>query len=234
MKGNKEKKGNKKLTNNKFKEKKVSKKSIPKNDNQIKEYKENSFIPPKNPNEIMSQNAIFDYKGNLTYIQCTIMEDMKIICEKFCYAMKVSITNFCFKINDNIIDFKLKFKDFMVDGKNYINISVFEINEGDKTKYKNYITAETIVDEENVNKFQRLIDTSQKIFLNDVMKIYHNYNNEIIKNCIIEINGITIPFPSNYGFVFKETGIFKIKYIFLEDVTTTASMFNECNDLYVQ
>ena len=165
MKGNKGKTGSKKVTNNKFKGKKVSKKSIPKNDNQINYNKNNSFIPPQNPNEIMSQNAIFDYKGNFTYIQCTMMDEMKIICEKFCYAMKVSITNFCFKINDNIIDFKSKFKDFMVDGKNYINISVFEINEADKTKYKNYITAETIVDGENVNKFQRFIDTSEKIFL---------------------------------------------------------------------
>ena len=156
MKGNKGKKGQKKVTNNKFKGKKVSNKSNSKKDKQYQNKNGSLIISPNNLNEITSPIAIFDYKGNLTYIQCNIMDDMKFIFEKFAFAIKQSITNFCFKINDIIIDFKSKFKDFVINGNIHINISVSEINEADKTKFKNYITVETIVDEKILINIKKL------------------------------------------------------------------------------
>ena len=60
-------------------------------------------------------------------------------------------------------------------------------------------------------------------------ELKYDNEEEIKKNCRIEINDKTIPF--NYFIRFKKTGTFKIKYIFTDNITKTTCMFYECNSL---
>ena len=73
-------------------------------------------------NEISNPTVIFNYQGKMTYIQCTMTDNIKTICERFTFEIKENINNLCFKINDNIINEKLNLEE-IVDNKN-INIIV--------------------------------------------------------------------------------------------------------------
>ena len=121
-------------------------------DSNIKDYdqsknkKSRLLISQETSNDISDPTVIFNYKDKLTYIRCTISDNMKNICERFAFEIKENINNLCFKINDNIINEKLKYEELVDKGCKNINIKVEEINKRDNSGNKNYIIAEIIVE----------------------------------------------------------------------------------------
>ena len=94
-------------------------------------------------------------------------------------------------------------------------------------KDNNYIIAEINIDENNINKSIRLINSFEQAikekgggqFYGIKEEDYYKYENEkeIKDNCQIEINNKIIDF--SYFFKFKEKGKYIIKYIFLSNIT---------------
>ncbi len=194
---------------------------------QTQNKKEKLLISQNNSNEIPHPTVIFNYKGKLTYIQCSMTDNIKIICERFAVEIKENIYNLNFKINDNIINEKLKLEE-IVDNK---NINIIVENKMIDSEKNNYIIAEIKVKENMLNRDLRIINSSEAIKYKYNKKDYYEYENEeeIKKKCRIEINDKAIPF--NFLIKFKETGTFKIKYIFTDNITKTTCMFYECDSL---
>ena len=101
-----------------------------------------------------------------------------------------------------------------------------------KNEDNNYIIAEIIIKDEDVNKNIRILNSHEECLrtapdspLED--KIYNNEDE--IKKCEIHINDELIPF--NYFHKFKNKGKYIIKYIFKNNLTNTAFMFRECSSL---
>jgi len=110
--------------------------------------------------------------------------------------------------------------------KNLLN--EYQIKNGDN----NYIIAEIIIKDEDVNKDIRILNSYEEClrqnpdgFLKD--KIFNNEDE--IKNCEIQINDELIPF--NYFHKFSTKGKYKIKYIFKNNLTNTTLMFYGCSSL---
>ena len=108
------------------------------------------------------------------------------------------------------------------------NFGIFE------NKQENYIKAEINIDENNINKDIRIINSFE-----ETKRIYKwkdeeddfKYENEkeIKNNCEIKINKNTIQF--NYFYKFNKKGIFQLEYSFKNNIKNVAYMFFECNDL---
>ena len=196
---------------------------------QSKNKKSRLLISQEISNDISDPTVIFNYKDKLIYIRCTKSDNMRNICERFAFEIKENINNLCFKINDNIINEKLKYEELVDNGCKNINIKVEEINKRDNSGNKNYIIAEINVKEDDLNKNLRIINSSKSIKVYHMLDYYKYNNEEEIKNCKIEINDKTIPF--NYFIIFKETGTFKIKYTFKDNISKTSYMFYKCNSL---
>ena len=98
---------------------------------------------------------------------------------------------------------------------------------------KNYILAEIKIDEKDINKDIRIINSfeecNRKTSISSITKKYKEHKNEkeIKKNCKIKINNNNICF--NYFFNFKEKGKYIIEYIFTNNITKTDFMFSGCN-----
>ena len=97
----------------------------------------------------------------------------------------------------------------------------------------NYIKAEIIINEEDINKKIRIINSFENYkkengWMNE--KTDDIYANEKeIKRCEIKINGKLIPFCFYYKF--NKKGIYRIKYSFPSELTNINSMFCDCNSL---
>ena len=99
-------------------------------------------------------------------------------------------------------------------------------------KNKNYILAEINIEEDDINKYKRILNSFEE---NKRINEYvdegddYKYENEkeIKENCIIKINNKIIPF--NYLYKFKEKGKFKIEYSFKKNIKSLANLFSECN-----
>ena len=103
-----------------------------------------------------------------------------------------------------------------------------------KEENKNYILAEINIEEDDINKNIRILNSFEeykRINKFDDKKDDYKYKNEkeIKKNCIIKINKKIIPF--NYLYKFKEKGKFKIEYSFKNNIKSLAYLFSECNSL---
>ncbi len=196
---------------------------------QTQNKKSKLLISQDKSNEISHPTVIFNYKGKLTYIQCTMTDNIKTICERFTFEIKENINNLCFKINDNIINEKLKIEEIVDNGNKNINIIVE--NKMIDSEKNNYIIAEIKVKEDDLNRDLRIINSSEAIKYIYNKEDYYKYDNEkeIRKKCRIEINNKIISF--NYFIKFKEKGIFKIKYVFTDNITKTTCMFYGCNSL---
>ena len=99
----------------------------------------------------------------------------------------------------------------------------------------NYIISEINIEEENINKDIRIINSYEEYyrhFNNEMTKEdFDKYGNEkeLKNNCKIKINNNYIEF--NYIYKFKEKGKYKIKYIFKDYITKCNFMFNACESL---
>ena len=114
------------------------------------------------------------------------------------------------------------------ENKNYKN-QIIKNNE-------NYIIGEIYINDENINKKVRIINSYEEFF-----RSYKNYkdfdekfdeklkNEEKIKECEITINDQLISF--NYFYYFKQKGKYIIKYKFKNFLTNTNHMFYECKSL---
>ena len=99
---------------------------------------------------------------------------------------------------------------------------------------KNYILAEINIDEYDINKNKRILNSFEEY--KRIYKCYdkendYKYGNEkeLKENCIIKVNNKIIPF--NYLYKFKEKGKFKIEYSFKNNIKNISCMFSGCNSL---
>ena len=98
---------------------------------------------------------------------------------------------------------------------------------------ENYILAEINIEEDDINKDIRIIDTFEEHKrindLDDDSDDYKKNEKEKKENCIIKINNKRISF--NYFYKFKEKGKFIIKYLFKKNIKSANYLFSECNSL---
>ena len=106
-----------------------------------------------------------------------------------------------------------------------------EPKENHKNSFKNFITAEIYIKDDEVNKNIRLINSYEEYQRATMFKRLdaNKINEEQIKACVIEINASVIPF--NYFHIFKNVGNYRIKYSFKDDLTKTNYMFFQCKSL---
>ena len=89
------------------------------------------------------------------------------------------------------------------------------INNEQKEKEKNYIISEINIEEKDLNREIRIINSYEQYkreenYIEEYGVDLNKYNNEeTIKDCKIKINDIIIPF--NYFHKFTSVGIYKIK-----------------------
>ena len=128
------------------------------------------------------------------------------------------------------LDETVDVKDKIIKKKNYYSNKEF------KEKNENYILAEINIEEENINKDIRIINSFEefKREYNDLdyeEEDDYKYRNEkeIKDNCIIKINNRKIKFQ--YFYKFKEKGKFNIKYSFKKNIKNLACIFSECKSL---
>ena len=98
----------------------------------------------------------------------------------------------------------------------------------------NYIIAEIYIEDENINKDIRIINSYEEYLRNGKnkhkLKKDSKYNNEEeIKICQIKINDELITF--NYFYKFKSKGKYIIKYIFKNKIKNLCLMFGDCEYL---
>ena len=116
----------------------------------------------------------------------------------------------------------------------FIRIIFNEINK-DLKKEKNhinnnYIIAEIYINDNDINKKIRIINSYEECTRNSyIYKYLEKCNEEEIEQCEIEINGIKIQFNYHYNFKYKGKNI--IKYKFKNYLTKTNYMFSGCSSL---
>ena len=101
-----------------------------------------------------------------------------------------------------------------------------------KNNNKNYIIAEIYINDENINKDIRIINSYEQFKRENswIKDEYKNYNEKEIKEkCLIKVNGILIPF--SYFYKFKTNGKYIIEYYFNNYITNTNYMFSSCSSL---
>ena len=123
----------------------------------------------------------------------------------------------------NEINNDLKNRNNALSKNNYI------INEEN-----NYIIAEVHIANNDINKNIRIINSYEEYKRNDYFSIEkepkEQFSNENeIKKCKIEINGVTIPFTYYYNF--NNKGKYIIKYSFKHYLKNTNYMFYNCSSL---
>ena len=98
-------------------------------------------------------------------------------------------------------------------------------------KYNNCIVAEININENEINKDIKIINSfenaKKEYHFKDMKEDYKYKNEKEIKNkCIIKINNKIIKF--NYYYKFKSIGKYKIEYFFKESLEKTDYMLYEC------
>ena len=127
---------------------------------------------------------------------------------------------------------KEKVKNLLNENKNIENKNIENKNIENKNNENNYITAEIIIKEDNINKNVRILNSYEECLRIEKYFWVRNekYKNEAeIRKCEIKINDTLIPF--NYSYKFKSKGIYTIKYSFQNKLKNTCFMFYECSSL---
>ena len=130
--------------------------------------------------------------------------------------------------------FKEKDNKTIKDSKNELNTKIskeetnIELNKN-ITNEQNYITAEISINEEDVNKDIRIINSYEeymrKNYPTEELNISEKNESEI-KQCEIKINDEPILF--DYFYKFNKKGNYKIQYSFKDFLTKINFMFGEC------
>ena len=101
-----------------------------------------------------------------------------------------------------------------------------------KSSNKNYIIAELYINDEDINKDIRIINSFEQAKREHTYweDDYKNKNEKEIKeNCIIKVNGMIFQF--SYFLKFKNSGKYIIEYYFKHYITNTNYMFYDCSSL---
>ena len=107
-------------------------------------------------------------------------------------------------------------------------------NDNDKFDKNNYIVAEININENEINKNIRIINSfensKKQFFITNMDKgLYYENEQELKEKCKIIINNKIIKF--NYYYKFKKIGKYKIEYLFKENLEKADYMFYGCNFL---
>ena len=105
------------------------------------------------------------------------------------------------------------------------------LNNNEIKNINNYIIAEIIIKDEDINKDIRILNSyEESLRINKYIEKNKDLNNEDeIKKCEIKINEKLIPF--NYIHKFEKSGKYTIKYSFKNNLTNTAFIFRDCSSL---
>ena len=130
-------------------------------------------------------------------------------------------------LNEDINKINEKLKNLLNDN----TIKEIKINkELNIDKINNYIVAEIVIKEEDINKNIRIINSYEERCRTNNYEIKNEFKNEEeIKKCEISINDELIPF--NYFHKFNTKGKYKIIYSFKNNINSTFSMFDGCSNL---
>ena len=133
-------------------------------------------------------------------------------------------------LNDDIKKIEEKFKNLLNMNFDAKNLNAYVINEELKSKSKdNYILAEINLNEDDINKEIRIINSYEEYFRKNSGNLIKDdtlKNEDAIKKCEIKINYELIPF--NYFYKFNVKGKFIIKYSFKNNINNTTLLFGEC------
>ena len=102
----------------------------------------------------------------------------------------------------------------------------------DEISSNNYINGEILIDNNNINKEVRIINSYEQRKREGELKNKkdcYNYENEqsLRENCLIFIDDIPIEF--SYFYKFSKPGLYKIKYLFKKSLPKTNDMFSNCS-----
>ena len=116
-----------------------------------------------------------------------------------------------------------------INGGTFIGEIIKEINKKPKNIIENYIIAEILIKDEDVNKKVRIINSYEDV-IKDYIKFEEKLKNfEKIRECEIKINNEFVPF--NYFYEFKQKGKYIINYKFRDNLTNVNHMFYGCKSL---
>ena len=106
-----------------------------------------------------------------------------------------------------------------------------ELKENHKNSNENFITADIYIKDDEINKKIRIINSYEEYQRIEMFKPFdiNKINEEEIKTCAIQINESVIPF--SYFHIFQNSGNYRIKYSFKDDLTKTNFMFFNCTSL---
>ena len=192
----------------------------------------------KNNNSLLLYEKKIDNLLEIIKINEIIYNTFKKCNNNYFYIINISnLINNC--INNNTIIPNVNYKELCNDinlknnnNNSFINNENIE-NNNNNIQFKNYIRAEIIIDEKNINKKVRILNSFEEFKKNYKTninrKIYYKYENEkeIKDNCKIKINCNIIDFTNFY--VFKEVGKYIIEYGFTNNMTKIDCLFAECN-----
>jgi surface protein len=132
--------------------------------------------------------------------------------------------------NNNNLNFGKEDNNDIINNINN-NINLMDINQKneDDDLASNYILAEININENNINKEIRILNSYEECSKKEIV-LSNNldyFNENEIKQCKILINEELIPF--SYFHKFSETGQYMIRYVFKNLLTKTNFMFCDCN-----
>ena len=197
------------------------------NNNRIKEL----YINFNNNINKLSEDILLKNLLNIKKLNEIIYRTYNISSNNYYYC-----TNINNIINNNENQNKINVNEINIENENDKNINCKDVFDNDRlieNKYKNYIISEIKIEEMDINKKIRIINSFEEFNnthrLTIKKKEYYKYENEkeIKDNYRIKVNNININF--NYFYEFKERGNYKIEYNFINTLTKTDFMFGECN-----
>jgi len=204
------------------------------------------------------QSNMIDKERNIMKVLVYKNEDNEYICPKCGEKIKLNIKDDIIlsinNINDVINSIKFNIDNIIkISSDNFINIQLKNVNiiintinndiKNLKNKINNilnnniieninnnYIIAEIVIKDEDVNKNKKILSSYEEYIRTKGYEINNEYKNEDeIKKCEIRINEELIPFT--YYYQFKSKGKYTIKYSFNTNITSLKCIFSHCSSL---
>ena len=169
------------------------------------------------------EKVIIIYNDIKTILLCSMNETMEDILKKYVTKIKKDINELYFIYDGNEINKEKKYKEIINNDKKEMIILAYNIN--------NYIIGEIEINEDNINRDIRIINTFEEIkrqeeWDDDENDYKYENEKEIKDNCEIKINNNIIPF--NYFYKFNQKGKYIIQYSFKKYLTKINNMFYDC------
>ena len=127
--------------------------------------------------------VIFSLDGNDLTIQCSSMDKMKDICQKYALQLDKNIDSFLFLYGENQVNFDLSFKDQInsLDKENNHMKIVVQHNDNEKYNSLTNLTNNKIIEIESVYFFQKILSyIEEKLKFKLIRYNIKNYKRKII------------------------------------------------------